>query len=234
MEKMMQKMMQKYPLFIAMGFMIVLLSLVIGAHNSANAANYYAFDKATRDANLQLAQVRAAIESTTIWLPYFKFLGLGMILAGITMALGVISTKLRDMGQGLNSGVPEAAHQPLPQKPRSAMAMRIFMILGMMILFAGFFIALITAANARAVFSSPITALDAAAAGSALLADLAGVHATEAWLEAFKFVGIALLFLGIVNGLSSILFALSYQKKAIPALVDSLPAGLIPAPASGD
>ena len=58
--------------------------------------------------------------------------------------------------------------------------------------------------------------LDAAATGSALLQDIARVHSAESWLEAFKFVGLAFLFLGIINGLSTIVWALQYQKQAIP------------------
>ena len=114
------------------------------------------------------------------------------------------------------------------------MAMRFFMILGMMILFVGFIVALITAANARAVFSNPITAIDAAATGSALLSDLAAVHAAETWLEALKFVGGAFLFLAIINGLSTIIFALTFQKKAIPAALSQMPSVPVPVAASGD
>jgi hypothetical protein len=72
-----------------------------------------------------------------------------------------------------------------------------------------------------------------------LLDQLASVHAAESWLEAFKFVGVAFLFIGIVNGLTSIIFALQYQKKAIPQVVENLPVAdasieLAPAPAVGD
>jgi hypothetical protein len=57
-----------------------------------------------------------------------------------------------------------------------------------------------------------------------MLAGLARVHAAEAWLGAFKFVGVGLLFLGIVNGLHTIVFALRYQQTAIPQVVENLPA----------
>ena len=58
MEKMLQSMMKRFPLFIAMGFMMVMIAVIIAAVNSANAASYYAVDKAARDASVQLAQVR--------------------------------------------------------------------------------------------------------------------------------------------------------------------------------
>lgn len=218
MEKMMQRVMKRFPVFIAMGFMIVVLALVIGAINAANAAEYYAVEKATRDSSVELAALRAGIESTIVWLPYFKFLGLAMILGGITMALGVIATRLRTMGQDVLGKAP-------PQ-PRSVMLMRLFMMGGMLVIIAGLAVSLNVAGVAASVFSNPITVIDNAAAGSPLLRNLATVHATEAWLEAFKFVGVALLFVGIINGLSTIIFALRFQKETLPAIVQQDEAAL--------
>jgi hypothetical protein len=37
-------------------------------------------------------------------------------------------------------------------------------------------------------------------------------------------VGVAFLFLGIINGLSAIVYALRYQRTAIPQVVKNLPA----------
>ena len=233
MEKMIQKMMKAYPLFIGMGVMIVALSLVIGVINAGDANTYYAIDKATRETSLLWAGTRAGVESTVIWLPYLKFLGLAMILGGITMALGVIASKLQNLGQGLMSSVPESARVSLPQRPRSVMLMRLFMMLGMLIIIGGFVVALINAGVAADVYSNSVADLDAAATGSALLEDIARIHSAESWLEAFKFVGVAFLFLGIINGLSTIIWALQYQKQAIPEVVHKLPAA-IPAPAVGD
>ncbi len=230
MERRLQEMMKRFPLFIAMGFMLVVIALIVGAFNAAVAADYYAVPKAIRDASAELAQDRARIESTIIWLPYFKFLGVAMILAGITMALGVISTTLLRLGQEVVSSAPAGARITLPRKPAAAMLMRLFMMLGMLVIVAGLVVSLGVAGTASAVFSNPIVQIDAAATGSALLRNLAAVHAAEAWLEAFKFVGIALFFLGIVNGLATIIFALRYQQQAIPEIVAKLPA-VAPAPA---
>jgi hypothetical protein len=215
MERMLQAMMKRFPWFIAMGFMMVMLSFIIGAVNGANAADYYAIDKATRDASVEWAQVRAGVESTVVWLPYFKFLGLAMILGGITMALGVIALKLQNLGKEVMASVPRKARVRIPGRPMSVHLMRMFMMMGMLIIIVGFIVSLGVAGTASDVYSSPVTVIDAVPAGSALLDGLARVHSAEAWLEAFKFVGIAFLFLGIVNGLHTILFALRYQQKAI-------------------
>ena len=229
----MQRMMKAYPLFIAMGAMIVVAAVVIGAINAGNANAYYAVDKVTRESELAWASVRAGVESTVIWLPYFRFLGLAMILGGITMALGIIANKLLQLGREVNANIPAKARVEVPAKPRSAM-MRLFMMLGMMIILIGFIIALVTAGTAASVYSNPVVQLDAAPTGSALLQDLASVHRAGSWLEAFKFVGVATLVLGIISGLSTIIFALQFQKMAIPEVVHKLPAAMVPAPASGD
>jgi hypothetical protein len=234
MEKMLQSVMKRFPLIITMGFMIVVIAVIIGAINTSNAAAYFAVDKATRETSVALASSRAGFESIVIWLPYFKFLGVAMILAGITMALGVIATKLQNLGKEVISSVPESARVSIPTRPRSVMWMRMFMMLGMLVIIAGFIVALATAGTAASVYSNPVVDLDAAATGSALLNDLASIHAAESWLEALKFVGIAVLFLGIINGLSTIIFALRFQQKAIPEVVERLPAGAVPAPAVGD
>ena len=235
MEQKMQSMMKLYPAFIVMGIMMVAIAVVIGVVNAANAAQYFAVDKATRDASQSLAQVRAGIESTIIWLPYFKFLGLSMILAGITMALGVIGLRLQTLGEDVMDSVPKSARITIPPKPKTAMLMRLFMILGMMVILIGLVVSIITAQLAASVFSNPIVALDSAATGSALLQGMAQIHSNEAWLEAFKFVGVAFFFMGIVNGLASIVFALKFQQTAIPEVVENLPAPQhIPTPAAAD
>ncbi len=227
MEKMMQNMMKHYPMMIGMGFMLVVIALIVGAFNAANAAAYYAVDKAVRDASLELAQVRSGIESTVVWLPYFKFLGVGMILAGITMALGVIATRLQQMGAEVLGKVPP--------KPRSAMLMRAWMMLGMLVILVGFTVSLGVAGTASSVFSNPIIAIDAAESGSAILAGLGSVHAAASWLEAFKFVGVGFLFMGIINGLASILYALNLQRQALPQVVQKQGAARSTAPAmAGD
>ena len=77
MQKLIGKMARMYPLFILMGFMIVVTAFVVGYLNSQAAAAYFAESKAVRETTL-MAQ-RATIESVGLWLPYFKFLGIGFM-----------------------------------------------------------------------------------------------------------------------------------------------------------
>ncbi len=84
------------------------------------------------------------------------------------------------------------------------------------------------------VYSNPVAELDAVPTGSQLLESIAQVQAAESWLEAFKFVGVAFLFIGIVNGLSTIIWALRFQKQALPQVVEKLQTSVEPVPAVGD
>lgn len=93
MQKIIGKMARMYPLLILMGFMIVIIAFVAGYFNSQTAAAYFAESKYVRETSL-MAQ-RASIESVGLWLAYFKFLGIGLILGGIVMALRVIIDHLK-------------------------------------------------------------------------------------------------------------------------------------------
>ena len=78
--------------FLAMGFMIVVAAFVVGLANSGIAADYFTASKEAREAAVRgsdLATDRA------FRLPAFKFLGLGMILSGVTFLLATILGALR-------------------------------------------------------------------------------------------------------------------------------------------
>ena len=184
MEKMIQGMMKRYALFIGMGAMMVMLAVIIGAVNAANAAAYYGVDKVTREASLEWAQVRAGIESTLVWLPYFKFLGVAMIMSGITMAVGLIGLNLQNLGKQVMANVPESARVSVPKKPVSAHLMRFFMMMGMMIIIIGFFVALWLNGTVTSYWNHSIAnELNPAIAGSALLNQLGLITGTLPWLK---------------------------------------------------
>ena len=81
MQKFIGKMARMYPMLILMGFMIVVIAFVVGYFNSQTAAAYFAESKVVRETTLMAD--RASIESLGLWLPYLKFLGIGLILSGI-------------------------------------------------------------------------------------------------------------------------------------------------------
>ena len=94
------------------------------------------------------------------------------------------------------------------------------MMLGLLVFIVALIAGLDIAADARTLFANSIPAIDAAAAGSALLATLEGIKATSAWLIPFKFFGIATEFLAIAMGLSTIIFILSQQTRMIAEGID--------------
>ena len=93
MQQMISKMARMFGMLIMVGFIIVIIAFVIGYNNSQVATDYFSNTKEVRETTL-LAE-RAKIESTALWLPYFKFLGIGLILGGIVMALRVIIDNLK-------------------------------------------------------------------------------------------------------------------------------------------
>ena len=211
MQKFISSMSKMYPLFIAMGVMVVIASVVIGYQNSLAAAEYFGQSKVIRETTLMAG--RAAIMSTGPWLPYLKFLGLGLILSGIVMALRVIIDDLQGAGKKVMSNLPEDKRPAPPSAPWYGILMPITMMMGLLIFIAALVVSLDLANIASAVFSNPIPDIDAAVAGSVLLAQVETIHATIAWLVPLKFFGISTEFLAIVMGLSTIIYILSNQTK---------------------
>ena len=213
MQNMISKIAPKFPILIWLGFMIVVLSFVIGFFNSQTAAAYFSESKAIRETTL-LAE-RAAIESTNLWLPYFKFLGLGMVLGGIVMALKVILDNLMQAGGKVLANLPADKRPAMPNPPWYGRMMPVVMMLGMLVFIIALIVSLQLASTARAVFANPIPAIDAAGAGSVLLAQVQSIKATSAWLVPFKFFGIATEFLAIVMGLGTIVYVLTAQTEML-------------------
>jgi len=213
MQTMIGKMARMYPVMIAMGFMIVLIAFVIGYFNSQTVAAYFAEPKAIRETTL-MAQ-RAAFESVGLWLAPFKFMGLGLILGGIVMALRVIIESLMSAGMEVLSDMPPEKRPQMPSPTWYANLMPGVMMLGEMVFLVAFFVGLWLSGIARTVFANPIPAIDAAGSGSALLNGVQTIHAVEGWLVPFKFLGIATEFLAITMGLATIIFILSAQTKML-------------------
>ncbi len=213
MQKLIGKMARMYPLFILMGFMIVVTAFVVGYLNSQAAAAYFAESKVIRETTL-MAQ-RATIESIGLWLPYFKFLGIGFILSGIVMALRVIIDALKGAGNQVLANLPEGKRPGLPATPWYALGMPFMMMLGLAIFITALVVSIDLAGIAQGLFANPLPVIDAAGAGSALLVQVQAIHSTLAWLIPLKFFAIATEFLAIAMGLSTIIYILSNQTKMI-------------------
>ena len=201
--------------FIGMGFMIVVVAFIIGLVNSSAAADYFTASKAVREAaqaGSDLATQKAFIESTKIWLPALKFLGLGMILGGVTFLLATILGALRVGGGRVQEalGIDVRIIKP----PMTAMMFPMVMMMGMMVLIASLIISIPIAVLAYDYWNHSITdQLNPSTTG--LLSDLGTINAVTLWLEPFKFVGIALLLTSIGLGLATIVSALRWQAERL-------------------
>ena len=201
--------------FIGMGFMIVVVAFIIGLVNSSAASDYFTASKAMREAaqaGSDLATQKAFIESTKIWLPAFKFLGLGMILGGVTFLLATILGALRVGGGRVQEalGIDVRIIKP----PMTAKVFPMVMMMGMMVLIASLVISIPIAVLAYDYWNHSITdQLNPSTTG--LLSDLGTINAVTLWLEPFKFVGIALLLTSIGLGLATIVRALRWQAERL-------------------
>jgi hypothetical protein len=148
-------------------------------------------------------------------MPPFKFLGIGLILGGIVMALRIIIDRLKGAGEEVLSNLPAGKRPKLPAPPWYAPMMPMVMMLGEMIFLTAFGVGLWLSGIARAVFANSMPTIDAAGPGSALLNGVATIHAVEGWLVPFKFFGIATEFLAITMGLATIIFILSAQTDML-------------------
>ncbi|MCH7605578.1 MAG: hypothetical protein IH962_00355 [Chloroflexi bacterium] len=203
--------------FIAMGFMVVVAAFVYGLVNASVNADYFQFSKEAREAaagGTTLAIQKAFIESTKAWLPSLKFLGMGMILGGVTFLLATILGSLRTGGARVQEalGVPVKIIKP----PMTAKMFPMIMMMGMMVLMASLLIAIVLATISYGYWNHSIaTELNPATEGSALLQSLSTITSITAWLAPFKFVGVALVLTGIGLALATIVRVLRWQSERL-------------------
>lgn len=203
--------------FIGMGFMIVVASLIMGIIVSVSAADWFSFSKVTREAaaaGSSLAVEKAFIESTKAWLPAFKFLGVGMILSGVTFLLATILGALRTGGARVQEGLGAPVH--LIKTPMTATIFPMLMMMGLMILIAALVVGIVEATLAFGYWNNAIKdVLDQAVEGSALLGTLSTINSIKMWLEPLKFVGMATVLTSIGLALATIVQVLRWQSKRL-------------------
>lgn len=201
--------------FIAMGFMIVVISFGVGLVNSSTAADYYTASKVVREAaerGSDLATQKAFIESTKAWMPTFKFLGIGMLLGGVTFLLATILGALRVGGGRVQEALGVEVN--LIKPPITAKLFPMVMMMGTMLLMAALVIGIVLATRTNDYWNHSIASQLNPSTG-ALLADLGAINAVKLWLEPLKFVGMALLLTGIGLALATIVRVLRWQANRL-------------------
>ena len=199
---------------IAMGFMVVLGAFIFGLFNASVTSDYFDVSKEARETaarNSDLATDRAFIEATKVWLPTLKFLGMGMILSGVTFLLATILGALRTGGAGVQQALGETVRMPKP--PMTAQMFPMFMMMGLMVLVASLIIGIVLATLTYDYWNNSIASdLNPALAGSGFLDDLSTINSVQAWLAPLKFVGLAILLSGIGLALATIVRILRWQS----------------------
>jgi hypothetical protein len=218
---MIEGMMPMFPLIAVMGWMIVLIAFVIGATALASAqATFFSDAKAVREgAAAGSAFVQGNVDSHVIetWVPQFKFLGLGLGLMAITMALGTIAKRLRRMGQAISSHLPADLRPPMPPIPTRVRLFQLSTLMGVMILVVSLIIGIVLATDVVPSYYNHSIAneLDPAQPGSALLAQLGVVSSFADWLNPLRMVGMAFLFTAITLALTVIIGTLRMQAGVL-------------------
>ncbi|MCK5314513.1 MAG: hypothetical protein KAJ53_05295 [Anaerolineales bacterium] len=220
MDKMINAMMKRYLMFVWMGLIIVLIAFWMAYSVGANGqATFFSVDKATREAagtGSIYALANAARHSIATWIPMFKFLGLGIMLGAITMALGSIIQTLRVLGKEITAKWSDTLNPGEPEKPRAARMFPMLMMMGWMVLFIGLIWALSLNGTVVSYWNHSIAnELNPAQAGSALLNQLRTIVNTLPWLNALRFTGMALLFTAITVALTVVIRTLQFQEKSL-------------------
>lgn len=219
MENMQKIMMKHYRIFAGVGFLVVLIAFGLSLVGANASQIFFSASKATREAagaGSALVAANVTRNSITTWVPSFKFVGLGLMLGAITMALGLIAATLRNLGGNLMSKWPGELNPGLPEKPRSAKLFPMLMMVGWMVLVAGFVWALLLNGTVAAYWSHSIAnELNPAAAGSTLLRQLGVIQGALPWLGALRFLGMAFLFTAITVALTVIIRTLQHQEQTL-------------------
>ncbi|MCP4420570.1 MAG: hypothetical protein GY805_28520 [Chloroflexi bacterium] len=219
MEKMQKKMMKNYKMFGWLGFIIVIIAFLYSLQGAGANSTFFSVDKASREAaGAGSALVAASVLRHTIptWVPSFKFLGLGVMLGAITMALGVIATTLRNLGGNVMGKWPKQLNPGVPPKPRTAKMFPMIMMMGWMVLIVGVIVAFSINGTVASYWAHSIaTELNPAQTGSTLLSQLGAIKATLPWLTLLRFLGMSLIFTAITVSLTVIIRTLQHQEQSL-------------------
>lgn len=218
---MIEGIMPMYPMIALMGWMFVLIAFLVGLLAFSPAQSTFFSDaKAIREAaTAGSAFVQANVSNHVLeaWVPQFKFLGLGLGLMAITMALGIIAKKLRHMGKVIASHMPSNLRPKTPPIPGTVRLFQLSTVMGVMILAAALVVGIVLAAGVVPDYWNHAIAseLNPAAAGSALLAQLGLVSSFAKWLNPLRMMGMSFLFTGITIALAVIIDTLRIQANML-------------------
>lgn len=208
---------------VLMGAMLVIIGFVIAAITSGDVAAYYTASKAIREAagtGSFLATTAAGFHAVKIWVPALIFLGMGMLLGGITFIVATILGNLRVAGARVQEAL--GVEPKVLKKLWMAHLFPHLMMMGTMLLLFGMGVAIWLSGVANDYWNHSIaTELNVAQAGDPLLRSLGTIEAVSKWLTALKPFGIGFLLAGISLALATIIKVLRFQADRLAELVGS-------------
>ncbi len=191
---------------LAMGFMAVLAGLGTGIAGGVSFGD--AFSPAAELADLGRAEALVQVTGAVL------FLGMGLILGGITMTLVNVVRSLRAAGRDVQVSL---GAQPVQlDKPLSGKLTPHVMLMGVMVEVAAFVIGIVAATTIGEVSLAALA--DPSTAGAANIADIGFVRAASAWLPGLRLVGLALILTSVVLTLTTIQKAIRFQGHRVTEL----------------
>lgn len=207
---------------LVMGLGIVIVAFLVVRNTAQTSVDFFfSGAKAVREGT-DPAYITAyrSLQTVSAWIPGFKFLGMGLLFSAITFNLANIIGALREAGAKVQKSL--GVEVKVMNKPMIAGLFPMLMMLGLLVLIVDFIISLNLSGQVSSYFNHPIRdVLDEAATNSELAKQLASIQSTKAWLEPFKFVGLALLLTGISLALATIRKILQFQTKRLAEIAGS-------------
>ena len=202
---------------LAMGVMVLAFGLVLGIVSAVRADDFFslpAFVVASATAGGGIMSDRAFHEAVSNgWLPPTLFLGLGLLLSGVTFLLASILGTLRDGGRKVQNAV--AGNSVDMIKPTAAKLFPPVMMMGLMVLMAAVVIGVVLSGLQGDYWSQAGSQVVNGPATAALASDLGDIQSLRAWLQPLQFVGMGLILSGIILALATIIRALRFQAGRI-------------------
>lgn len=186
-----------------MGAMVVLTALALGAAQATIGADLFERFDATDKANFETLSTLSG---------GFVLLGIGFLLSGISFALARIAGIFR-VGGGQVQEAAGSEVQTLAM-PWTAWAFLMLMMMGLMIVIAGFVVQVVAAVNVHDAW------INAAGPDGAIAYKLGRAQTLTTWAGPVQRFGVATLFTGIAFMLATIIRILRFQATRIKTLAE--------------